>query len=155
LAWAEPRGWRISTRSRCGCPAWLRASAAAYFLLDGRTVASRSEGGAERVLEIHSAGDFFGEIAALTNMPRTANVVAEQQTTLLQVPAPALRRLTSDPQLNRLFLSRMTERMARMGMVELPRFAGLDQASLRELRTPDVSRNVERLIVLLYRIVMN
>ena len=31
----------------------------------------------------------------------------------------------------------MTERMVRMQMVELPRFAGLDQETLRELRTPE------------------
>jgi CRP-like cAMP-binding protein/predicted MFS family arabinose efflux permease len=112
-------------------------SDAAYFLLDGRTVASRAENGAERVLGVHSAGDFFGEIAALTGIPRTASVLAEQPTSVLQVPAAALRKLTRDPQLNRVFLSKLTERMARMNMIELPRFAGLDQETLRELRTPD------------------
>jgi CRP-like cAMP-binding protein len=113
-------------------------SDAAYFLLDGRTVASHAENGAERVLGVHSAGDFFGEIAALTGIPRTASVVAEQPTSVLQVPAAALRKLTRDPQLNRVFLSKLTERMARMNMIELPRFAGLDQETLRELRTPDL-----------------
>jgi CRP-like cAMP-binding protein len=112
-------------------------SDAAYFLLDGRTVASRAEDGAERVLGVHSAGDFFGEIAALTGIPRTASVLAEQPTSVLQVPAAALRKLTRDPQLNRVFLSKLTERMMRMNMIELPRFAGLDQETLRELRTPD------------------
>jgi len=112
-------------------------SDAVYFLLDGRTVASRSENGSERVLEVHNAGDFFGEIAAITGMPRTATVVAEQPTTLLQVPAAALRRLRSDPNLNRVFLTKMTERMARLEMIELPRYSALDQATLRELRTPD------------------
>jgi MFS family permease len=42
----------------------------AYIVLDGRTVASRAEGGDERVLEVHNPGDFFGEIAALTGVPR-------------------------------------------------------------------------------------
>jgi MFS family permease len=112
-------------------------SDATYFLLNGRTVASHVQDGAERVLEIHNAGDFFGEIAALTSMPRTASVLAEQPTNVLAVPAGVLRKLTRNPQLNRVFLSKLTERMVRMNMVELPRFAGLDQEALRELRTPE------------------
>ena len=39
-----------------------------------------------------TAGDFFGEIGALTGSPRTADVVADTDTTLLEVPADALRR---------------------------------------------------------------
>ncbi len=112
-------------------------SDAAYFILDGRAIAGREEEGEYRPLEVLNAGDFFGEIAALTGVPRTANVVAEQPTTLLQVPAEALRQLTGSPQLNRLFLSKMTERMARMNMIDLPRLAGYDQQALRELRTPE------------------
>ena len=108
----------------------------AYFVLNGRAVASRAEDGVDRFLEIHNPGDFFGEIAALTSLPRTASVVAEQPTTLLEVPAALLRTLARDPQLNRLFLSKMTERMLRTNSVELPRFAGFAQESLRELRTP-------------------
>ena len=38
-----------------------------------------------------AAGDFFGEIAALTGSLRTADVVADVDTTLLEVPAEALR----------------------------------------------------------------
>ena len=112
-------------------------SDAAYVLLNGRTVASRTEDGATRVLEVHNAGDFFGEIAALTGVPRTADVVAEVPTTLLQIPPPTLRRMMNDTHMNRLFLTKMTERMVRMQMIELPRFAALDQAALRELRTPE------------------
>lgn len=115
-------------------------SDAAYFILNGRAVAGRDEDGNYRSLEVLNNGDFFGEIAALTGVPRTENVIAEEPTTLIQVSASTLRQLMSDPQINRMFLSKMTERMIRMNMLDLPRFAGLDQQSLRKLRTanPDV-----------------
>jgi hypothetical protein len=37
--------------------------------------------------------------------------------------------------LSQLFLSRMSERLARTSINDLPRFAGLDQQALRDLRT--------------------
>ncbi len=111
-------------------------SDAAYFVLDGRTVASRAEDGRERILGVHNAGDFFGQIAAITGVLRTANVVAERPTTLLEVPAGTLRRLMNDPTISRLFLTTMTERMVGLGMIDLPRFSTLNQTTLRELRMP-------------------
>jgi CRP-like cAMP-binding protein len=79
-------------------------------------------------------GDFFGEIAALTGAQRTANVVADEAVTLLQVPAATLRGLMANPSLSRIFLEKITERLARTSITELPRFAGVDQEDLRELR---------------------
>jgi CRP-like cAMP-binding protein len=110
---------------------------AAYFILDGGSVAGRTENGSERILEVHAPGDFFGEIAALTGMPRTANVVTNQASVLLRVPAPALREMAKRPELNRVFLSKMTERMVRMEMIDLPKRAVLDQKLLRDLRTAE------------------
>ena len=112
-------------------------SDAAYFIMEGRAVAGWDEEGGYRPLETLNAGDFFGEIAAITGTPRTANVVAEQDTRVLQVPAEALRQMISHPPLNRVFLSKMTERMARMNLLDLPRVGGLDQQTLRELPTPE------------------
>jgi hypothetical protein len=43
----------------------------------------------------------------------------------------------SDSQLHRVLLSKLTERIVRMGMVVLPGFGGLEQETLRDLRTPD------------------
>jgi CRP-like cAMP-binding protein len=110
-------------------------SDAAYFLLEGRTVAGRQEDGSERILETHSPGDFFGEIAALTGVPRTANVVVEEAATLLKVPAATLRKMAADANLNRAFMSKMTERMVRMNMLDIPRMVGPDQDLMRDLRT--------------------
>ena len=109
------------------------ASDAGYFVIEGRAVA----GWDERPLETLNAGDFFGEIAALTGVPRTADVVAEEDTRVLQVPAGVLRRMSANPDMNRLFLSRMTERMMRMDMVDLPQRPGLGAEALRELRSDD------------------
>jgi len=109
----------------------------AYFIVDGQAVAGlATPDGEYRSLSTMSAGDFFGEIAALTGSQRTANVVADQPTTLLQVPGDALRGLMSQPVVGRLLLSKMTERLGRTHSADLPRLAGLDQESLRELRTP-------------------
>ena len=108
----------------------------AYFVLSGRAVAGVAiPDGGYRSLSTLSAGDFFGEIAALTGSPRTANVVADETTTLLRVPASNLRGLMKDPQLSQLFLSKMSERLGRTHTSDLPRLAGLDQDSLRDLRT--------------------
>jgi len=109
-------------------------SDAAYIIIEGRAIAGSEDNGRYRVLTAMNPGDFFGEIAALTGMPRTANVVAEEPTILLQVPADALRGIMKHPELNRLFLSTMTERMARSNILDLPRYSGLNQQALRQLR---------------------
>ena len=110
-------------------------SDAAYFIVDGRVVAGRKEGNQEKVLEVLNSGNFFGEIAALTGIPRTANVIVDQPTSLIRVPASTLREMSSVPDLNRIFMTKMTERMIRMNMIELPKMLTLDQGVLRELRT--------------------
>jgi CRP-like cAMP-binding protein len=82
-----------------------------------------------------TAGDVFGEIAALTGSPRTADVVAEEDTALLEVSADTLRRLMAIPAFSSLVLGKMQERLARSTSIDdLPRFGGIDQAALRELR---------------------
>lgn len=115
------------------------AGDAAYFILSGRAVAGiASEQGLYHSLSSMAAGDFFGEIAALTGATRTADVVAEENATLLQVPAQALRGLMGNPALSTLFLAKMTERLSRTSLNELPRFAGPDQQDALELRTATV-----------------
>jgi MFS transporter, DHA3 family, macrolide efflux protein len=110
-------------------------STAAYFVLDGRTIASQEADGQDRVLEVHNAGDFFGEIAAIRNVPRTATVTTDEDSTLLEVPAETLRVMMRDPEMNAVFQDKLNERMLRLDLIELPRFAGLNQGTMREIRT--------------------
>jgi len=112
-------------------------ASSAYFVLDGAAVAGIPEdGGGYRGLSTMRAGDFFGEIAALTGSPRTADVVAEEATSLLEVPAAALRATMVVPEIQRLVFSTLTSRLLRTEAADLPRLAGLDQEALRDLRTP-------------------
>ena len=112
------------------------AASAAYFILDGSTTAGVPVEDGYRGLSTMAAGDFFGEIAALTGSPRTADVVADVDTTLLEVPANALRATMVVPEVQRVVLSTMTSRLQRTESADLPRLAGIDQADLRDLRTP-------------------
>ena len=99
-------------------------------------MAGRTSGeGQYQSLSGMGAGDVFGEIAALTGSPRTADVVAEEPTELLEVPAETLRQLMALPYFGPLVLGKMQERLARTTSIgDLPRFGGLDQQVLRQLR---------------------
>jgi CRP-like cAMP-binding protein/Na+/melibiose symporter-like transporter len=117
------------------------AGDAAYFILSGRAFAGLPKpDGTYSALSTLQAGDFFGEIAALTGAPRTADVAAEDATTLLQVPAPALRALMANPAVSQLVLSKMSERLARTSLSDLPRFGSMDQETLKELRLTPATR---------------
>jgi CRP-like cAMP-binding protein/sugar phosphate permease len=108
----------------------------AYFILSGKAVAGRTSGEGEyRSLSSMERGDVFGEIGALTGSTRTADVVAEETTTLLEVPAATLRNLMAIPEFSQLVLSKMSERLSRTAsLADLPRFGGIDHRELRQLR---------------------
>jgi len=110
----------------------------AYFILSGKAVAGVAQpDGGYHSLSVMLPGDFFGEIAALTGARRTANVIAETDMRLLQAPANAMRALMNNPAMSRLVLAKMTERLNRTSLGELPRFAGVDQQEMIELRSSE------------------
>ena len=118
----------------------------AYFVLAGKAVAGIASGpaGSYHSLSSMAAGDYFGEIAALTGAARTADVVAEEATRLMQIPASILRLMMAQPPFSQMVLSRMSERLARTSIRDLPRLTGVDPQDARELREePDAARRVE------------
>ena len=124
-----PDGTRLVTRGD--------AATTAYFILDGEAVAVVPDpDGGYRGLSTMQGGDFFGEIAALTGSTRTADVVATEPSTLLEVQADGLRAVMVVPEVSDLVLSTLTARLTRSSQPDLPRLASFDQAALRDLRTP-------------------
>ena len=111
-------------------------ASSAYFIIDGSTTAGIPDEGGYRGLSTMGPGDFFGEIAALTGSARTADVIAAADTTLMEVPADALRATMVVPEIQKLVLSTLTSRLLKTQSADLPRLAGIDQESARDLRTP-------------------
>jgi len=106
----------------------------AYFVLSGKAVAGIPDEGGYRALSTMGPGDFFGEIAALTGSARTANVVADEQTDLLEVPKATLQEMLEEPELDTLIHSKLNERLGRTSTTDLPRLARPDQSDLKDLR---------------------
>jgi MFS family permease len=107
-----------------------------YFILSGQAIAGLyDDEGRFASLNMMGPGDFFGEIAALTGSRRTADVIMDEESSLIVVTADSLRGLMDHPAVSQLFLSTMSERLTRVAITDMPRFAGVDQRELQELRT--------------------
>ena len=109
----------------------------AFFILDGSTTAGIPADDGYHGLSTMTAGDFFGEIGALTGSARTADVVADVDSTLLEVSAESLRATMSVPEIQKaVSCRRCPSRLQQTDAADLPRLAGVGQAELRDLRTP-------------------
>jgi MFS family permease len=114
------------------------ASDAAYFILKGSVGVGYIKDEEYVILNYLHEGDFFGEVAALTGMQRTANIITEEDSEFLILPARVLKTLTKRyPSLNVMFHTLIGERLSQ---TELPRGTNFDQQLLRDLRTnqPDM-----------------
>ena len=67
-----------------------------FLVLEGEVRVRMMIAGKETVLATLGAGEFFGEVALLDHGPRSADVVANQDSLLLKVPAGAFQRLVSE-----------------------------------------------------------
>lgn len=83
----------------------------AFLVLEGRIVVKREENGRFRVTRSVGPGGQFGEISALNGTPRVATAMAETPARVLCLSADSLRALMTNPAVNTLIRSRMTERL--------------------------------------------
>ena len=82
-----------------------------FFVLKGRVVVNREEGGRFRVTRSLGPGEQFGEISALAGTPRTGTAIAEEPAQVLSLPVAALRKLMASPKMNKIVRARMSERL--------------------------------------------
>jgi hypothetical protein len=81
---------------------------AMYLVLEGEVRVRMVISGKETILAALGPGEFFGEIALFDHGPRSADVVANQDTTLLKITAADFQRLASEaPELAAPFLLSM------------------------------------------------
>jgi MFS family permease len=116
-------------------------SDAAYFILKGSVGVGYIRDEDYVILNYLHEGEFFGEVAAMTGMSRTANIITEEDSEFLILPSKVMKRLAQQyPRLNVMLHTMIGERLSQ---TELPRGTGFDQQLLRELRTPQPATEVE------------
>ena len=64
-----------------------------FVVHNGRVSVQISENGRPRNIATLNEGDFFGEMALFTGEPRTANVVALEETEVLEIGHAAMKRV--------------------------------------------------------------
>ncbi|MEY2466843.1 MAG: sulfate permease, SulP family [Verrucomicrobiota bacterium] len=69
---------------------------AMFLILDGELRARMMVGDRETILATFSTGDFFGDIALFDHGPRSADVVANVDSTVLKISATAFERLAHE-----------------------------------------------------------
>jgi len=66
---------------------------AMYLIIDGELRARITSGGKETILATFGPGDFFGDMALFDNGPRSADVIANKDSTVLKLSTLAFERL--------------------------------------------------------------
>ena len=92
---------------------------AMYLILEGELRASVTRHGKESILATLKAGDFFGEISLLDEGPRSADVFANERSTLLKISTTSFAKLRREaPALAEPFLHALSQILVgRMRMV--------------------------------------
>lgn len=86
-----------------------------YLIIEGRVRVVREKGGHEEELNHLGPGDFFGEMALLDGKPRSATVIAEEDTQCLILSRwDLLRMMRRNPEIGIQMLKAMSERLRGM-----------------------------------------
>jgi len=67
-----------------------------YLVLEGEVRVRTMIAGKERILVTLAPGEFFGEVAILDCGPRSADVIANQDSLLLKISASAFQKLINE-----------------------------------------------------------
>ena len=104
-----------------------------FVVHNGRVSVQISENGRPRTVATLNEGDFFGEMALFTGEPRTANIVALEETEVLEIGHAAMKQVfDTNPDLVESLSFIIAER--RQGLAASERSAATDQR-----RTPPAS----------------
>ncbi|MGB7747296.1 MAG: cyclic nucleotide-binding domain-containing protein [Verrucomicrobiia bacterium] len=84
-----------------------------YLILQGELRARVMQDGQETILSTFETGDFFGDLALFDRGPRSADVIANEDSTLLKISTAAFDRLTREaPALATVFLQATARTLA-------------------------------------------
>src|SRR6266850_1596795 len=104
------------------------AGSSMFVVHNGRVQVQVNENGRARPVAVLNEGDFFGEMALFTGEPRTANVVALEETEVLEIGHAAMKHLfETNPGLAESISWTIAERQA-----DLAKGSASDQPSIRE-----------------------
>lgn len=82
-----------------------------FFVVTGRVVVKRVEGGMVRVTRSLLPGEIFGEISALNKVARTASAYTEEPARIIRMPADTLSELMRHPEMGTYVRAKMKERL--------------------------------------------
>lgn len=117
-----------------------------YVICEGKVRVFREDGGEEKQLAVLESGTFFGEMALLSEAPRTASVEgAAEDTQLLEISAAVLADLSGRyPQVAKALKKFCRERLLSNVMNSSPLFRVLGRKDRRELIERFRARDVRR-----------
>src|SRR5205085_10999947 len=106
-----------------------------YIIIEGRVrIYKAGDDGKEITLAHLGEGAFFGEMALLSGAPRTANVVAEEDTEILEVTDTVLRELAGNhPQVVSSLKNFYRQRLLNNVMAISPLFKDFDPAERKQI----------------------
>jgi CRP/FNR family transcriptional regulator, cyclic AMP receptor protein len=122
-----------------------------FFVVSGTVrVKIQSVSGRDLLLREINAGEFFGELAAIDNQPRSSGILAVTDVTIARMPASVFNTLLAHPDVCRQLLALMA-RYIRMLSNRINEFTTLDvrhriYAELLRLSRPEAARSKRAVI---------